>query len=123
VARVAAFFAAVHAVWASWPGVLFRWIGATLIISTIVANALVVPFLNARAMPIAQAQLAMLTQRAVTLDGIRWISPPGLAGAPRSHVYTRVPHMHTIALRSPCRARPAGVRRPGGGGAGSGGEI
>jgi hypothetical protein len=78
--RITAFFATVYAIWTSWPGVLFRWVTATLIVSTVLANALVVPFLNARAVPIVEGRFAQVAQRAVSMHGIRWISPPGIVG-------------------------------------------
>lgn len=79
--RIAACFATVYAIWASWPGVLLRWLAGFLVVSTVIANALVVPFLNARSVPIVEAHVAQVAQRAVSMHGIRWISPPGIVGA------------------------------------------
>jgi len=73
-------FALVRAVWGSWPGRLARWALGTVVLSTIVLNALVVPYCNARVLPRVEAAASAATGRVVSLEGIRWVSPPGVVG-------------------------------------------
>lgn len=79
-ARVGAFFAAIHAIWKSWPGTLFRFAAAAAVLSTVAANAIAVPLVNARAVPAAEHAAAAATRRSISLAGVEWVSPPGLLG-------------------------------------------
>jgi hypothetical protein len=80
VRRAAALVAAVQRAWMRWPGIILRWVTATLFFSTVLANALAVPFANAQLVPRAEYAVSHLLHRSVFVEGVRWVSPPGLLG-------------------------------------------
>jgi hypothetical protein len=74
------FISAIHATWKSLPGRLLRWfLGATVLL-TLITNALLIPLFNAHVIPAVEAEGASVLQRSVSVQGVRWVSPPGIFG-------------------------------------------
>lgn len=70
------FFTGIARIWSGWPGSLLRCTGAFVLLSTLVTNALIVPYANNRLLPRLEEAASSVTGRPVTIEGIRWVRNP-----------------------------------------------